>query len=200
MTAGTEGYEKFIPFFIEGSQSLDFHDTCKDFLAYLPAAPANILDAGSGAGQNSAALAMRGFSVTAIEPMPEFLHAAKNTYKNISVNWLSGSLPHLTCFDSDTTGFDFVLICGVWHHLNDVEREQSVIRLTKIMKPNGRCAISLRNGPAGMGTRVYPTDALQTIELFKQHDFECIFATHNQPSIVSYKENVKWSRVVFQKQ
>lgn len=202
---GTEGYEKFIPIFIESSQALSFQEVCKDFIGFLPSPPARILDAGSGAGQHATALALLGFTVIAIEPMPEFLNAAKNTYKNASVKWLSGSLPHLTCLNSDTLNpdkelFDFVLINGVWHHLDKSEREQAVIRLAAIIKQGGRCAISLRNGPAGMGTRIYPTDATLTIETFKNHGFECILNLQNQPSIFSYKENVNWSRLVLQKQ
>ncbi|HSH73671.1 MAG TPA: methyltransferase domain-containing protein [Methylophilaceae bacterium] len=199
MTAGTEGYEKFISLFIKSSQTLDFHKVCKDFIEHLPSKPANILDAGSGAGQNAAALAMLGFTLTAIEPISEFLNAAKTTYKNISVRWLSGSLPHLTCLSSDTELFDFVLIDGVWHHLDEIEREQTVIRLSAIIKKKGKCAISLRSGPAGMGTRVYPTDAVLTIEKFKKYGFECILNLQNQPSILSNKENVKWARLVLQR-
>ena len=200
ITQGTEGYERFIPLFIESSQALDFHEVCKSFKEFLPSPPANILDAGSGAGQNAAALALLGFTVTAIEPMPEFLNAAKNAYKNIPVKWLSDSLPLLSSLGSASGLFDFILIDGVWHHLNEAEREQAVIRLSTIIRAKGKCAISLRNGPAGMGTCVYPTEATRTIESFKKYGFECILNLQNQPSILSYKEDVKWSRLVLQKQ
>jgi len=199
MIAGTEGYERFIPIFIENSKALNFYKICKDFIAFLPSKPANILDAGSGAGQNAAALALLGYTVTAVEPMSEFLDFSRNYYEKISVKWLSGSFPDLSCIDPDSELFDFVLIDGVWHHLDDAEREQSIFRLSKIIKDSGRCAISLRNGPAGMGTRVYPTDAEHTIESFKKYGFECIFSLHNQPSFLAYKEDVNWSRLVLQK-
>lgn len=200
MTKGTEGYERFIRLFIESSQALSFFEACKDFIAFLPSAPANILDAGSGAGQNAAALAELGFTVTAVEPMPEFLNSAKNTYKNIPIKWLSGSLPHLACLGLVSESFDFVLINGVWHHLDEIEREKSVIYLTSIIKKGGKCAISLRNGPAGMGTQVYPTDVEITVEQFRRYGFKCILNLQNQPSILSYKEHVTWSRIILQKQ
>jgi len=76
MTPGTEGYDRFVPLFIQSSQSLDFDLVCKDFIAFLPSKNAKILDLGAGAGQHSAALDKRGFNVTAIEPMIEFLKAA----------------------------------------------------------------------------------------------------------------------------
>jgi 2-polyprenyl-3-methyl-5-hydroxy-6-metoxy-1,4-benzoquinol methylase len=200
MTHGIEGYERFIPLFIESSQALSFFEACGDFIEFLPSVPAEILDAGSGAGQNAAALAKLGFTVTAVEPMSEFLNSAKNTYKNTQVKWLEGSRPSLTCLSSFSESFDFVLINGVWHHLNETERKKSVIRIASILKKGGKCAISLRNGPVGMGTRTYPTDAQVTVEQFKEYGFKCVLELQDQPSIFSYKEHVKWSRIILQKQ
>lgn len=197
--AGIEGYERNIRRFIESSQALDFKIVCKDFLEFLPPKKARILDVGSGAGQNAAALDELGFKVTAIEAMHEFMSAARSTYQKSSVRWLAGSLPHLSCLESDVKDFDFVLIEGVWHHLNKIEREEAAVRISEIVKENGKCAMSLRNGPAGMGSRVYPTDPELTIELFENNGFDCIFKIKNQDSILRNKENVKWSRIVLQK-
>lgn len=199
MAVGTEGYEQFISLFIESSQALDFHQVCSDYLEFLPVGAANVIDIGSGAGQNAAALARLGFNVTAIEPMPEFLDAARKTYNDIPIKWLNGSLPDLACLGMKQEVFDFVLIESVWHHLDDEERELATIRLASIIKKNGKCALSLRNGPAGMGTRVYPTNAMDSANLFKQYGFECVLCIQSQPSIFSFKENVFWSRLVFQK-
>lgn len=199
MTAGTEGYERFIPLFIESAQSLDFHQSCKDYKKFLPSAPASLLDIGSGAGQNAAALASLGYHVTAVEPMYEFLNAALNKYGTLSVRWMQGGLPELACLNPHDEMFDFVLIEGVWHHLNEEELAVSIACLSSIIKPGGRCAISLRNGPPGMGTRVYPTDVSSTINAFASFGFEAAFYVENQPSIFDFKENVKWARVVLQK-
>jgi len=198
MTSGTEGYERFVSIFIETSQSLDFYHSCKDYITFLPQAPADILDVGAGAGQNSAALAQLGYRVKAMEPMPDFLAAARATYPQLHIEWRNDSLPHLATLDGNIQ-FDFILIEGVWHHLDESERTVAIARLSVLIKPLGLCAISLRNGPAGMGVRVFPTDVLKTIEQFKQFGFECIFCSQNQPSIYSFKENVFWSRIVLQK-
>lgn len=200
MTAGIEGYERGIQLFIESCQTLDFHVVCKDFIEHLPPKGGSILDAGSGAGQNAAALDSLGFNVTAIEPMPEFMNAARCSYNTTSVTWLEGSLPYLRCLGSSAQKYDFVLIEGVWHHLSEMERGQAAARISEVTKKHGKCAISLRNGPAGLGTRVYSTDPEQTIQLFKNNGFECIFKILDQDSILPHKENVKWSRIVLQKQ
>jgi 2-polyprenyl-3-methyl-5-hydroxy-6-metoxy-1,4-benzoquinol methylase len=199
MTAGTQGYENFIDLFVESSREFDFHMVCSDFKRFLPAATATVLDIGSGAGQNAAELSRLGYRVTAVEPMTEFLDAAKEYYENSSVRWLLGSLPELECLDNDEARFEFVLINGVWHHLDEHEREQSVMRISKLINTGGKCAISLRNGPAGMGTRVFPTSMESTIDLFQSNGFGCVFSAKNMPSVVQYKKDVCWSRVVFSK-
>lgn len=199
MVSGTQGYERFIPLFIQNSQSLDFHVVCKDFINFLPFNNSNILDLGSGAGQNSAALEKLGFNVTAIEPMLEFLNAAINTYKSTSIEWLNDSLPDIACLDSHESKFDFVLIDAVWHHLTKEERKKAANKISTVIKKNGRCAISLRNGPAGMGTRVFPTNSNSTIKLFEGFGFKCIFKLCNQASVLPHKEHVKWARVVLEK-
>ncbi|CAM3354176.1 class I SAM-dependent methyltransferase [Shewanella violacea] len=199
MTSGTEGYERFIPLFIESSQALDFNLVCKDFVSFLPAKNSSILDLGSGAGQNSAALDKLGFNVTAIEPMAAFLNAAMNEYKGTSIEWLHDSLPHIACLDSHDETFDFVLINAVWHHLSETERDIAASKISTVIKMNGRCAISLRNGPSGMGTRVFQIDSKNTINLFESYGFKCIFKLSNQASVLPNKENVKWTRVVLEK-
>ena len=60
-----------------------------------------------------------------------------------------------------------MLIDAVWHHLTELERENALKKIAPLIKFQGRCAISLRNGPAGMGTRVFATNANDTINLFE---------------------------------
>ena len=199
MIAGTQGYDRFIEFFIESNQALDFHEVCKDFITFLPDKFTKVLDIGSGAGQNAAALAKLCYKVTAVEPMLQFLESAKSTYKEFNIKWLNGSLPELTCLAPDEPKFDFILIDAIWHHLNEMERESAAIRLSNIIDSGGKCAISLRNGPAGMGTRVFPTHADEIINQFQNLGFKCVFQLHDQPSFYSHKKDVKWSRIVLVK-
>ena len=199
MTAGIEGYERHLSLFIESSQALDFHVVCKDFVEFLPSKKSRVLDVGSGAGQNAAALDELGFEVTAIEPMHEFRRSAQGIYEKTPVKWLDGSLPELSCLETGIEKFDFVLIEGVWHHLNEIEQEKAAVRISEILNPKGKCAISLRNGPPGLGSRVYPTDPSHTKQLFGDLGFNCIFKKENVDSILPNKKDVKWSRIVLQK-
>ncbi|MEW6993816.1 class I SAM-dependent methyltransferase [Colwelliaceae bacterium MEBiC 14330] len=123
---GTKGYEKVVESFTEVSFNLDFEEINSEFLYLLPQVPAKVLDAGSGVGQNSAALAKKGFSVVSVEPLNEFLQIAKNQYKGLNITWLNDSLPKLDKLDVDSGLFDFVLMDGVWHHLSIKERRQCI--------------------------------------------------------------------------
>ncbi|MGP1718066.1 MAG: class I SAM-dependent methyltransferase [Methylophilus sp.] len=199
MVRGTAGYERFIDHFIASGQALSFSEVCNAFLAFLPKAPANILDAGAGAGQNAMAFAEMGHSVVAVEPMIEFLNAARNRYSHSSITWHHDSLPTLQCLADGHAQFDFILVDGVWHHLDDIERQAAIQRFAQLLKTGGRCALSLRNGPAGMGTHVFATDAEQTILQAANAGLKCVMLLKDQPSMFSFKPDVIWSRVVFEK-
>lgn len=199
MVRGTQGYRNSINRFVQISQSLNFFEVCKDFVGFLPAIPARILDVGSGAGQNAAALADMNFSVTAVEPIIDLLHASQQKYKNRTITWLNCSLPLLDCLVDKHERFDFILVESVWHHLNEAERSMSMNRFAALLNRGAKVAISMRDGPAGMGTCVYPTNASHTIKQFENMGFTCILFLKNQPSMLKNKENVIWSRVVLQK-
>ena len=210
MVLGVKGYERSIHQFIEASQALSFEDVCKDFLAFLPIGSARVLDVGSGAGQNSAALAKLGYSVVAVEPMLEFLEAARRKYGDLTAtlrrpygdltaSWRQGSLPALDCLGAHEEPFDFILVSAVWHHLDDADRAQAIERLVFLLKKGGKCALSLRNGPAGMGTFVHPTNVHHTIKQFKESGLECVLCLQNQASVMRHKDNVTWSRIVLEK-
>ena len=99
-----------------------------------------------------------GYSVVAVEPMAEFLIAAQ------SIQWIQDCLPQLAELGTNDERFDLILVEAVWHHLNPSERIQALERLGSLLASEGRLAMSLRNGPAGRGIYVFPTDPQSTIE------------------------------------
>lgn len=196
---GSKGYETAIEQFAQGSFKLKFADINQDFLPFLPSSGASILDAGCGVGQNAAALSDIGFKVTAVEPLAEFLQLAKQQYAQHKVNWVHDSLPALKQLETFNNAFDFILMDGVWHHLETDERQQTICRLAELLKPQGMLAVSLRNGPAGLGTHVFPTSAAELICLAQANQLKPLLCLENQPSKMKNKPKVFWSRVVVQK-
>lgn len=197
--AGTRGYETAISIFTEASLALDFDEINADFLDYLPQNTGKVLDAGAGVGQNSAALARRGYAVTAVEPLPAFLDIARQTHPEPGIRWLNDSLPHLNRLETEEDSFDFILLDGVWHHLSIQEREVCIKRFAQLLQKGGICAMSLRNGPAGVGKHVFPTDTKALAHVARSSGFDVIVARDNQPSKMAHKPGVVWSRVALKK-
>lgn len=195
---GTEGYEQFAEQFIKSSQALKFEQVHGKFLPYLPAAPARVLDLAAGAGQNAAALAGLGHNVTAVEPLAALLDAAKTTYAGQSVSWLQGSLPSLDCLAGKESSFDFILLAAVWHHLDEAEQDAALRRVVQLLSQGGRLAMTLRNGPAGVGSRVFETCADSTVELARNLGLRCMLDLRGQKSFMSGKEEVTWGWLVFE--
>ncbi|MCC2525722.1 class I SAM-dependent methyltransferase [Vibrio coralliilyticus] len=199
MVAGTKGYEEVIELFAEVSFALHFEEINKDFLSYLPSTPSRVLDAGCGVGQNAAALSELGYDVVGVEPMRQFLDKAILNYKHLDVSWVHDSLPNLASINEDDGLFSFVLVDGVWHHLNNEERRECIRRFSSLMLNGGICAISLRNGPAGAGKCVFPTSCSELINYADELGFKVVFKSENQPSVLPHKESVTWARVALQK-
>ncbi|MEM6634137.1 MAG: hypothetical protein AAF694_30955, partial [Bacteroidota bacterium] len=61
-------------------------------------------------------------------------------------------------------------------------------------------ALSLRNGPPGAGSYVFPTDVNRIIEQGVACGLVVTLELREQPSLMKHKENVVWSRLVFEKQ
>ncbi|MEM9026181.1 MAG: class I SAM-dependent methyltransferase [Verrucomicrobiota bacterium] len=195
---GIKGYSEAFERFCETTLSLPFTAVCKDFLLWLPRSPAKVLDVGSGIGQNAAALAEMGYNVTAIEPLGDFLEAARMRFAKNGVSWIQDSMPLLESIIEEHC-FDFILVEGVWHHLNVNERLESLKRFRILLKEGGHCAISLRSGPAGAGKHLFPTDLGETIDQGAKNGFDCVFAKSGQPSILPNKTEVTWARVILHK-
>lgn len=196
---GTQGYSRFASAFVASSQSLQFNDVCGDFVPFLPAGGGRVLDAGAGTGQNAAALAQRGYSVVAVEPLEAFLAAARAAYSDLPIDWLNGSLPSLECLELKHGRFELILIIGVWHHLDCAERVSALVRLASLLTPGGVCALTLRNGPAGMGTHVHDIDIGQTVMSAEVAGLQCVYRREDQPSILRGKPGVSWGRIVLKK-
>ncbi len=196
---GTIGYSKFVQKYIKSTNEIPFEIVHKDFLEFLPTAKSLILDIGAGIGRDAYEFSLKGHSVLAIEPLKEFRISGNSLYQSKNIKWIDDSLPELKKLIEYKNQVDFTLSSGVWHHLNEAEQEMAIRRVTQLLKPNGIFALSLRNGPAGVGIHVFPTNLQKIINYAKDHQLEVVFEIENQPSLMKNKEKVKWSRLVLKK-
>lgn len=195
---GIAGYAEVLEKFIDATVSIDFTELHKDFIPFIPEISGRILDLGAGIGRDASEFSAMGHSVTALEPSEALLEAGKKLYPDASIHWVQDSLPNLQNLDSDLK-FDFILVSGVWHHLNPDEQQCAVIKISKLLSDSGIFALSLRNGPAGAGSCIFPTHSGNTVQQAEQTGLKTLLFLENQPSLMKGKENVTWSRLVFQK-
>src|SRR5690606_9625022 len=132
----------------ERYESVHFEDVHGDVLALLPQPPAQALDIGAGTGRDAAALAARGYQVTAVEPTPEFRAIGRRLHKDATIAWIDDALPDLAAVEG---GFDLILLSAVWMHLDAAQRAAAMVRVAGLLRGNGVMVLSLRHGPIPEG-------------------------------------------------
>ena len=195
--SGTQGYSAVADRFIEAADAVDFFELHRSYIDLMPTKPGCVLDVGAGIGRDAAVLAAMGHNVTAVEPMAEFRAAGERLYASANIDWVEDSLPRLLELGDTRDQFDFVLASGVWHHLDNAERTQAMTRISKLMRTGAIFALSLRNGPAGGGTHVFPTDSQKTVELAASWGLKALVHLCDQPSLMKGKDNVRWAYLAF---
>ncbi len=196
---GISGYGSNAAEFVAATATIDFGTLHQPSLELIPAKPARILDIGAGAGRDAAALAAMGHSVVAVEPATELLSAAQTLHADANIHWLDDALPELKKLGTPTHCFDFILATAVWHHLDPEERETALRRIADLIRAGGIFALSLRNGPPGMGTHTFPTDYRKTVASAVQLGFEPARLATGQPRLIAGKVDVSWSKLAFKR-
>ncbi|MEM1094598.1 MAG: class I SAM-dependent methyltransferase [Bacteroidota bacterium] len=196
---GTLGYGMDVARFAEATQAIPFAVLHRAFLVFIPPPPSRILDVGAGIGRDASVLAAMGHTVVAVEPTPAFLATARRLYDAPGIQWVHDALPELASLRHDGEWFDFVLASAMWHHLDGGEQEASLARIATMLRPGGVVALSLRHGPAGVGTHVFPTDGQATIRTAKRFGLRPVLQVPPQPSLLPNKPDVTWTRLVFEK-
>lgn len=197
---GIKGYEGREERFIAATISLDFQALYHDFLPFIPVQPGHILDLGAGIGKDAYEFARMGHAVTAVEPLDSFRAEGQKRYVSANIEWVDDGLPALGKLEGRSGQYDFILAGGVWHHLDETEQDMALLTVTQLLKPDGIFAVTLRNGPAGLGTHVFPTPATRIISQAKEYGLGILLHLQRQPSMMVNKENVTWAKLVFQKQ
>ncbi|MBZ9642467.1 bifunctional 2-polyprenyl-6-hydroxyphenol methylase/3-demethylubiquinol 3-O-methyltransferase UbiG [Streptomyces sp. PSKA30] len=133
-------------------ESISFESVHEALLDLLPDAPARVLDVGAGTGRDAAALAGRGFSVDAVEPVAELRRLAARLHSDAGVTWREGALPDLHGVQGP---YDVVLLSAVWMHLTPEDRPIAMQRLAGLLVPGGTLLITLRRGEPPVDRRMF---------------------------------------------
>ena len=195
---GIIGYASAAQQFIKMTLAVGFRELHRNFIEFFPESEGRVLDVGAGMGRDAAAFAEMGHSVVAVEPTNALRLAGQELFGTVNIEWIDDALPSLARLGPDHR-FDFILASGVWHHLDEDEQHSAISRIAELLSPNGIFAVSLRSGPAGVGTTVYPTSCSRTILSAESSGLKTVLCLENQPSLQPNKHNVIWTRLAFRR-
>jgi SAM-dependent methyltransferase len=174
-----------------------FADVYRPVLSLIPNGPGRALDIGAGTGRDAAALAARGFQVTAVEPTAEFRTFGQRAHAESAIAWVDDSLPDLARLIAAAQQFDFILSMAVWMHLDEGERRRAMPVLAGLLAPGGRMILSLRHGPVPAGRRMFDVAPAEIIDLATAVGLG--FLHQAGRGDMMGRDDVRWTFLVFQR-
>lgn len=198
--SGTEGYAEEARSLLQNWREIPFVELHRPILHLIPRGPARILDIGSGAGGDAAALAELGHAVVAVEPTDALRIPAMAMHTSSRIEWLDDSLPDLTILCARKETYDVVMLTAVWMHLDAQQRAQAMPRVASLMCKGGVLIMSLRHGPVPPGRRMFEVSAQETIDLAALHELQPILNLGTQSiQQANRRSGVSWTRLAFEK-
>jgi SAM-dependent methyltransferase len=193
-SASTAGYDGESDNLALQYESITFEQVHAPVLHLLPEAPGRALDIGAGTGRDAAALAVRGFSVVAVEPTAQLRAHGGRIHAGQSITWIDDGLPDLPVLAARGERFDLILLTAVWMHLDATERDRAMARLADLAAPGARIVMTLRHGPVPAGRRMFDVAADDTVALAAVHGLTRLFETRR--SDMFGRPGVTWSVLV----
>lgn len=141
----------------------------KWLLPYIPNGSISVLDIGSGSGRDAAWFSELGHDVIAIEPSPVMRLKAQKLHPNKNIRWIDDSLPDLSRLNQEGLSFHFILINAVWMLLPKQHRQRAFRKIINCLKPDGRIAITLRQGSIDTKSQIYPVFIAEIEKLARDH-------------------------------
>jgi SAM-dependent methyltransferase len=194
--ASNSGYSASAQALIAQYESIAFEQVHGPVLGFFPPAPARALDIGAGTGRDAAALAHRGYAVTAVEPTPE-LRAWGQGHHPASIRWIDDMLPALDSVLAVDERFDLVLLTAVWMHLDAGQQREAMQTLAGLVAPGGRIFMTLRHGPVPEGRRMFEVTADAVAALARAAAMAELHRAERQDMLL--RPGVNWTFLVLER-
>lgn len=181
--------------FFETYESLSFSKMHRSFFRFLPPKGAMCLDIGAGSGRDAAALARRGYSVTAIEPSKGLRKLAQAAHENPNIRWIDDALPNLSTVVAQRDRYSFILLSAVWMHIPESLRIKSLKVLARLLAPNGYIGLTLRMGSSNHDRIMYPVSVEALIQDAAHAGLKPVYISRANRDSLNRSE-VEWRKVV----
>jgi len=195
---GWRAYDEASDDYFDSYEKLAFAKIHRSLLPFLPSKGANCLDVGAGSGRDSAALAKRGFLVTAVEPSAGLRALAERRHRNQRIRWIDDHLPLLAKIRGMPERYAFILLSAVWMHISPEDRHQALSTLSSLVQKDGCIAITLRLGTPDENRPLYPVDTAELLEGAHQHGLRPIYVSRLTKDPLR-RAGVNWQKVVLTK-
>lgn len=176
-------------------ESTSFDAVHAGVLDLLPKKGSRVLDIGAGSGRDAAALAKRGFRVTAVEPAEELRRSASLRHLSPSIEWIDDTLPRLAKIGDRQ--FDFILVSAVWMHLAAKDRTSAMQRLFDLAKKGRRVVITIREGAADVTRSIYRIDVNDVAAAATGAGFRVVRSLTDRDALG--RAELSWSTLVLSK-
>lgn len=190
-----KAYDNASDHFFEAYESLKFSDAHRSFLRFLPAKGALCLDVGAGSGRDAAALARRGYRVTAVEPSDGLRGLAMTRHADAKITWVDDALPHLSKVISLKTRYDFILLSAVWMHIPSFDRIPSLRTLKHLLSADGHIAFTLKTGVPSDSRVMYPVSVDELLQHATQVGLKAVYVSRTTRDSLK-RSQVGWIKVV----
>lgn len=178
-------------------ESSPFAEVFEQVLDLFPSTPCLVLDIGAGSGRDAAALAKRGHTVVAVEPVAQ-MREQGTAFGNAGFTWLDDLLPALPTLTGKYAGpYDFILSAAVWMHFDQEERDASMRRVAELLAPGGRFLLTLRHGPIPEGRRMFNVQPAEITTLAQKYGLQHL--TDVQRTDLHGRPEISWSIVCLEK-
>lgn len=172
-----------------------FDDVHEAVLPHLPPPGSAVLDVGAGSGRDAAALAQKGYIVTAVEPSAELRRWGQHHYGTKGVEWIADRLPDLAILRSGHQRFDFILCSAVLIHIAPEDLALSLVSLADLLKPGGSLAVSVRDCQAQDRADIF--HEVQAPALIAAATNAGLELQHQSTSADQLGRDVRWQAFVF---
>jgi SAM-dependent methyltransferase len=169
-----EGYRRNTAELLKRFEDISSADVLAPVIPFLGNLPARVIDIGAGTGRDAAWLAVRGYSVVAVEPVDELRRAGMRLHPSTRIEWVDDCLPHLSALARRAEKSDVVLMVGVWQHVAPEHRLAAMQSLRRLLDLSGRLIMSVRHGQGAPDRPCFESSASETIRLARDCGFGLI--------------------------
>lgn len=193
----TDYYHKNSQSLCKKYESVSFESVHKGWMEYLPTMKGHVLDVGAGSGRDAAWLSHQGFTVTAVEPVDQFIIAAEKLHSGLEIEWINDTLPQLSKLTRRYGEFSLILLSAVWMHIKLDERNTAFAALSDLNSADGLLVITLRHGLSQDERKMYPVAVKELESLGKKYNYNLKAVDTSSDQL--NRNDVYWQTVVLEK-